>query len=326
MKMTNKIAVGLLMVGCFCLLPAQRGGGPTETWWVNKTEGGVYHVPNRPLWKLADLKNMHAGQSNWSEPIIKDPEQEASYNSAAPGSKFGRRLHPDTHTLFVVIAGEVRFDVEGQGTIDATRGSVVNILKSTIFSYEVGGDQNALWVHVNPANYQTVYPSADPAPAAPSGQEMIKVAFRHTPAAYGEGNQLHWNLFEAAAKCDIGRVHVNEDGLFLDSIYGFANENDPLDKCPNSQVRATPSGEFEPNSIFGHMHAGPAEWWIVPVGGIVGRFEGAGEFHAVEGDVLYAAPMTWHQMGYEGDGPSCRLAMGGYRLVNMGNTAGASDQ
>ena len=37
--------------------------------------------------------------------------------------------------------------------------------------------------------------------------------------------------------------------------------------------------------------------------------------------MLYAAPMTWHQMGAEApSGPSVRLAMGGYPLINMNNT------
>lgn len=39
-------------------------------------------------------------------------------------------------------------------------------------------------------------------------------------------------------------------------------------------------------------------------------------------DVPYAAPMTWQQIGFEGPGPSCRLAMGGYNLIYMQNTGG----
>ena len=55
---------------------------------------------------------------------------------------------------------------------------------------------------------------------------------------------------------------------------------------------------------------------------ISGKFENTGEFHAMEGDVLYAAPMTWHQMGSEApSGPSIRLALGGYNFINMNNTA-----
>ena len=38
-------------------------------------------------------------------------------------------------------------------------------------------------------------------------------------------------------------------------------------------------------------------------------------------DLVTIAPMTWHQMGAEApSGPSVRLAMGGYPLINMTNT------
>ena len=36
----------------------------------------------RPLWKQADLLKMHAGQTNWSEQIVRDPEQDASVPGA----------------------------------------------------------------------------------------------------------------------------------------------------------------------------------------------------------------------------------------------------
>jgi hypothetical protein len=59
----------------------------------------------------------------------------------------------------------------------------------------------------------------------------------------------------------------------------------------------------------------------VQVGQIRGRFENEGEFNAVEGDVLYAAPMSWHEMSAMApSGPSVRLALGGYNLINMQNT------
>jgi hypothetical protein len=125
--------------------PAGGGrGGANEMWWVNKTRGGIYNPPMRPLWKLSDLKQMHAGQNNWQEQIIRDPEQDVTYNSAASASRFTARLHPDTPTVFVLIAGEVRFTVEGQQPVTSTRGSIVNIMKTTMFSYEVTGGQNAL--------------------------------------------------------------------------------------------------------------------------------------------------------------------------------------
>jgi len=104
----------MVLPACLGILPAQepgaaRGGRgrPAETWWVNKTAGGVYKPPNRPLWKLSDLKQMHAGQDTWQEQIILDPEQDATYNSGAPGTKYPRRMHPDTPSIFVVVAGQL---------------------------------------------------------------------------------------------------------------------------------------------------------------------------------------------------------------------------
>ena len=153
-------------------------------------------------------------------------------------------------------------------------------------------------------------------------------------------------MFEAAAKCEQAGPKVNEDHLFASPNYGFADANDPLNTCGSRGAtgggrgtrgggvaagdspagargaRGAATGAFNPNSVFGHMHAGPAEWWIVQVGHIKAQFENTGEFHAEEGDVLYAPPMTWHQLGFEGPGPSCRLVMGGYQLINMNNTAG----
>jgi mannose-6-phosphate isomerase-like protein (cupin superfamily) len=68
---------------------------------------------------------------------------------------------------------------------------------------------------------------------------------------------------------------------------------------------------------FGHLHAGSAEWWIVMVGHISGKFE-TGEVIGAEGDVLYAPPYTWHQMANSGPGASCRLTFGAYDPVNFG--------
>lgn len=336
MKVTLKIAgASFVAAACAALVLAQApapaparggrgGGGPAQTWWVNKTPGGVYKPPMRPLWKLTDLKAMHPGQNNWQEQIILDPECDATYNSAAPGSKFGQRMHPDTPTVFVVIAGQVHFDVEGQQPITATRGAIVNIMKSTLYSYDVTGDQNALWVQDSPTNYKTVYPSADPQPAPSKDGKIIKIAFNHNPAAYTGNNQLMFNTIEdVIGKC--ARGGVLDDHIFASPLLGYVNPADNKCGTGSGNIGSGPDKPtdppFNPKSTFGHMHAGPAEWWIIQIGKISGKFENMGEYHAVEGDVLYAAPMMWHQMAAEAlSGPSVRLAMGGYQLINMNNT------
>ena len=318
------IAIGALAFVAVPASQAQAPRSPAETWWVAKFKGGVYKPPMRPIWKQADLLKMHAGQNNWSEQIVKDPEQDATYNSAAPGTKFPVRMHPDTPVLFVVVAGQIHFEVEGQQPVTATRGALVNIMHTTLYSYEVTGDKNALWVEVNPPNYQVVYPSSAPQPAAKAGAQIVKVSFNHTPGAYTGDNKLMVNTFDdVIGKCLPRGAVVVDDHLWASPLIGYLNADD--NKCGTGKGNVGDGGAagaaaFNPASTFGHFHPGPAEWWVIQSGAISGKFENTGEFHAVEGDVLYAAPMTWHQMGSEApSGPSIRLALGGYNFINMNN-------
>jgi hypothetical protein len=207
-------------------------------------------------------------------------------------------------------------------------------MERTVYSYEVAGTGNALWVKVDPANFQTLYPVSSPAPVAGRRGQVIKVGFNHTPKAYAPPNQPHWNLFDAIAKCEPIRLgaKVLDDHIFASPLLGYVNPADNACKTGRGNVGNTPLPgaaalpPWKAASIFGHMHAGPTEWWIVQVGTISGKFENAGEFIAEEGDVLNAAPMMWHQMSARASaGPSVRLAMGGYELVNMNNTAGGND-
>ena len=305
-----------------------RGGrGPAQNWWIVKTTGGAYEPPNKPLWKLADLKKMHAGQNNWTELILKYPEQEATYNSAAPGTKFGQRMLPDSPVGFVVISGQMHFEVEGQQPVTAVRGALVHIMKQTIYSYEVTGNENALWVEVHPPNYKLVYPADGPQPPVNvKDGKVVKIAFGHNPPKYAEGQQLMWNTFtDYIEGCHTGAA-FNDEHLHASPLLGYVRAED--NKCGgggNGNIGSGPlkpgDPPFNPKTVFGHLHAGVTEWWIVQVGQIRGQFENTGEFHAVEGDVLDAAPMMWHQMAAEApSGPNVRLAFGGWNIINMNNT------
>jgi mannose-6-phosphate isomerase-like protein (cupin superfamily) len=335
--MRNILRTGLAAASLLALLGVSRllaqpaapnaGRAPAQTWWSYKTKGGVYSAPMRPLWKLSDLKKAHAGQNNWQEQIVRNSLQEATYNSAAPGTHFGRRMHTDTETLFVVTGGEMHFTIEGQPPVVATRGSIVHVMDGTIFSYDIAGSQNALWVEVEPADFKVVYSGDDAPPPSMPGADVVKVSFTHQPGVYVAPNLVHWNLFEAVAACAPTGVKVHGDHVYASAINGFANPADPQNKCPTAgrggRGAAAPSATFNPASTFGHMHPGMAEWWVVQSGHIDARIENTGLFHAEEGDVLYAPPMTWHQLDFAGDGMSERLAITPYPFNNMNNTAGS---
>jgi mannose-6-phosphate isomerase-like protein (cupin superfamily) len=337
MNVTTGTIATLMLVSC--LTPVmnaapQRGRNrpPAEAWLIEKPIGGqsAYAAPMRPVWKLADLKKMHAGKNNWSEPVVLDDEQDATYNSGAPGTKITTRMHPQSATVFMVMAGQVRFTVEGQEPVVTKRGSIVNILKNTLYSYEVVGTENALWIQDSVRGYGTVFPIDGPSPTPGKGKEVVKVEFSHKPGAYTKPSHLHVNTFDAIATCTVGPA-VAEERMYVVPHVNYVNPAD--DKCraaAGGGGRGGDDGEgpagaagaaFNAKEPFGHLHSGAVEWWVVQAGGISGKFENLGEFHAVEGDVIYAPPGTWHQMTPEApSGPSIRVTMGAYQRIGLQNT------
>jgi hypothetical protein len=141
------------------------------------------------------------------------------------------------------------------------------------------------------------------AAGAQQGRQDRQDRLRPPAGEYSGINKLHWNTFDdGIGKCTPRGPQVLDDHIFVNPLLGYVNPQD--NPCKTGSLNIGGGGRaqeasFNPRSTFGHMHPGPAEWWIVQVGQISGRFENAGEFHAVEGDVLYAAPMSWHEMAAE---------------------------
>jgi len=321
-------AVLLLLASAVPVLAqGDAGGGPaSETWWVDKIAGGpkAYKAPNRPIWRLSELMRMHAGQANWSQQIILDDEQNVTYNSAAPGTAITLRMHPDSPTVFVIIAGNLRFHVEGQQPVTATKTGIIHIMKDTLYSAEVTGEQNAFWVEVNLRGYSTIYPAADPKPRPSPGNSIAKVSFAHHPPSYTPPNQLYFNTLDAIATCKV-HIAVQDDHLFANPALGYVNPAD--NKCGTGSLNTgsgkpiKPGATFDTAVPFGHLHSGAVEWWVIQVGQTTGRFENTGEYHATEGDVMYVPPNTWHETTADTPaGPSVRLAMGSYQRISMEHT------
>ena len=125
-------------------------------------------------------------------------------------------------------------------------------------------------------------------PTAKSGGQFIKVAFNHTPAPYTGTNKLMVNTFDdVIAKCQ-GGAAVVDDHIWASPLLGYVNPADNKCGTGSGNIGSGPlppgAPPFNPQSTFGHMHAGPAEWWIVQVGQIRGQFENTGEFRLVPGE------------------------------------------
>src|SRR5204863_7884089 len=124
---------------------------------------------------------------------------------------------------------------------------IVNIMKTTLFSYEVVGGQNALWIEVSPANYKTVYPASGPQPPPASGSQIVKVSFNHTPGTYAPPNQLHWNLFDDGfGKCAPAGPRVLDDHLFASPLIGYVQgRRQQVSRRPRQRRRRTYSGRIQ---------------------------------------------------------------------------------
>ena len=299
MSITRVLSLAVMINGATALVLAQQPPRPVPTtvWAAKPVKTPAYKPGLKPWVKLADVKARHKGQASWNEVIVDDGRLAGEYVGAAPGSKLSRRFHPDTREWFAVVEGDVRVEIEGQEPFTATRGSLVNIPRQTIYSLETIGTAPSLRFTLNVSGAKTVYPrDAEPPQPPPPGTAWIESRINRTPARYDEFNQPHLNIHAAAANDEkySGGRFVRDDKSEMLVIYGHEKNMPPLD--PNDK---------------GHFHAESAEMWLVFSGKIRYSFEGQQPFIASEGDVVYVPSNTWHATRFIGDN-ACRLSITEY--------------
>jgi quercetin dioxygenase-like cupin family protein len=274
---------------------------PAVVWAPKPVQTVQYAAPQRPWVKLADVKAGHRDEVSWRETIVDDGRLIGEYISAAPGTKTDPRFHPDTREWFAVVEGELTVSIEGQASIAAARGSLVNIPRQTIYSIETTGAKPSLIFAVNVARAKTLYPREVTPPAPPPGTQWTAVAINRTPGQYDQFNQPHLNIHDAAAKAEryTGGRFIRDDKSEMLVIYGLEKNLPPLDPADK-----------------GHFHPESAEFWLVFAGKIRYAFEGQQPFVASEGDVVYVPANTWHATRFTGEEPACRLSITEY----VGNT------
>src|SRR5437763_8271679 len=150
------------------------------------------------------------------------------YIASAPGTKVSRRFHPDTREWWIVMDGQIRFNIEGQEAVTAVKGSMVQVPMQTIYSMETTGDKPSLRFEVNIAKAKTLYPKDVKPPDLP-GFEFIPVKLNRKPGPYDRGNQPHINLYELAKQPNyIGGRFVHDDRAVANIIYGYEKNLPPL--------------------------------------------------------------------------------------------------
>ena len=289
------LAAHLIFVTAGLAVRAQQ----TAIWAPKPAQLPAYAAPQRPHVRLSELKARHAREREWRELLVDDGHLQAEYIASAPGSVVSKRFHPDSRAWWVVVEGQMRVEIEGQSSFVATRGSLVQVPKQTIYSIETIGDRPSLRFAVNVAGAKTLYPQDAPPPAV-AGINWVSVTLtlNRTPAPYDNGNQPHVNLYEAArAPKYTGGLFVRDEKVSANIIYGYEKDLPAL--LPTDR---------------GHFHPDSPEFWLVMAGQIRYAFENREVFVADEGDVAYVPMSTYHLARFHGPGPSCRLAI--TRFVN----------
>jgi mannose-6-phosphate isomerase-like protein (cupin superfamily) len=297
MKTRIFIAAGAVAIALLALITIEPSVSSQEapSWAPKPKQQTKYVPPHKPHTRLADLKAKHKGETNWRELIVDDDHLNAAYIASAPGTKVSKRFHPDTREWWIVMDGEIRFEIEGQEPFVAIKGSMVQVPMQTIYSMETIGDKPSLRFEVNIAKAKTMYPREVEPPKIP-GIDWIPVTLNRKPALYDRGNKPHINLYELAKTPDYkGGRFIHDDRAVANIIYGYEKNLPPL----NPKDR-------------GHYHPECAEFWLIMAGQIRYPIEGQGVIIAEEGDVVYAPIFTFHAPRFHGSGPSCRLAMNGY--------------
>lgn len=258
-----------------------------------------YDGPHRPVTRIAEVKAKHSGQADWRQVVVDDDQLRAEWISMAPGAKVSRRFHPDTREWWVVMDGQIRFDIEGQEPFIAKKGWMVQVPMQTMYSMETVGDKPSLRFEVNIAHARTLYAKESQPPELP-GFQWIPVQMMRRKGVWGHNNKPHVTFEQAAEDFEKGRVRgtyriVEDDRGAANFIYGYESKLPPL----NPKDR-------------GHYHPESCEFWLIMAGQIRYPIEGQGVIIANVGDVVYVPRFTFHAPRFYGPGPSCRLAMNGY--------------
>ena len=270
---------------------AARGPAPQVVWSPKAIKPGTWTPPHKPHTKLADVLAKHKGQADWVETVVDDDTLHADYISMAPGAKTPRRMNADTREWWVVQDGQLRFTIDGQEPLLASKGYLVQVPYRTMYTIETVGDRPSLRLEVNIARARKMYPlDVTPVPIPDMQFVRSRVAGRGT---YDGGNKPWVDFNAVVAGTDKTRGFVVDDRGVANIILG----------------RGLPP---PPPSDKGHFHTESSEFWFILLGQIRYTIEGLPTFIADQGDIVYVPKQRWHLASFGGDGMSARLAMNGY--------------
>ena len=254
-------------------------------WSAKPTKPTPYVAPNKVHWKLSEILAAHRGQSDWVQPIIRNPEQDADYISLGAGKKTKRRMYADDRVVWIVQDGAMRVSIDGVEPFVATKGFMVNVPFRHFYSIETVGDKPSLRFEVRQAGSPPLYP-ADETPDPFPGRTYMKVTGSPGPAKDRDTNPIYVDFWK-----QIGNSDKPYNGKFV------------WDDHFTSNILRGKAQPIAPATNRGHFHVDWTEFWFVMEGKIGYQIEGYPYFEAEQGDIVTAQKGRWHRPSAAPDAP-----------------------
>ena len=266
--------------------PVQSNRMPGTYWAPKPTTLTPYVAPNKPHWKLSEIKAAHKGQTDWVQPIIRNKDQVADYISLGAGKKTKTMLWPDDRIVFIVWEGSIKVSIEGKEPFVATKGFMVNVPFRNAYTLENVGDVPALRFEVRQNGSEPIYPVAE-TPDPVKGMTYVKVTQTPGIGKDKESNPIY--------------VDYMKEFNGTDKAYGGKFVWD--DHFTSNILRGKAQATVPPDTQKGHFHVGWTEFWFIMEGKIGIKIEGEKYFNCDPGDVMIAAQGRWHRAGNDPAAP-----------------------
>jgi mannose-6-phosphate isomerase-like protein (cupin superfamily) len=264
--------------------PAAAQPAPLFAWAPKKNPVDAYVGPNKALWKLSDVKAMHAGQKNWTQPIIQNKDLTANWHQMAAGGKTAELMYPDSRTGIIVWEGQLRVSIEGQAPFVASKGFEIDVPFRVPFTLENVGSDPAMWFEIHVTGELPLYPAASMAnkPADVPGFTYNKIVVGGGAGTWDDTNKPYLDYFKDVVN---GTTRAT---AFIASEHMFVN---------NIRGKGVPT---PPPTNLGHYHLDYTESWFIMEGNIDYQIEGVPFFTASPGDIVTAARGRWHRASFGG--------------------------
>ena len=279
MKKLSRFAATLMATAMLPGSALAQGRGMPAFWAAKPAQLTPYVAPNKVHWKLSEIQASHRGQSDWVQPMVRNPEMDGDYISMGPGKKTKQQFYADDRLFFIVWDGSLRVSVQGKEPFVASKGFMVNIPARHVYSLETVGGTPALRFEVRQAGAPPLYPGSE-TPEPRAGVRYVKVTGTPGPWVDRDTNPLYFDFFKTVAAG--GKLPAP----------AFARD----DHFTANVIRGA-APPVPPDTELGHFHVGFTEFWFIMEGSIGYKIEDFPYFRTEPGDVVIAAKGRWHRTG-----------------------------